>query len=475
MTRTKKYLGLGCLLLLVAVGIAAFVLMREEPPDTRFNAAYRLDDGRLAVVSPYRGTELRLRLPAEGVSRPLTPIDRPTGDLVYEVGSTGSWAAPEELPEEETVTFEMAAGGPPEGFLWRRDGEELSARRIELREDLFTFESDGYELRAKLVLPPGELPDAGDPDPHPAVVLVHGSGDRSAVDTWDDPYHFAALGIATLVYDKRGTGGSQGTYTQNFHVLARDVVAAVEAVRTRDGVDPADVHLAGFSQGGWIAPLAASQTDAVRSILVGYGPMVPIIDEDRWGYVYTLRKKGFGPEAVAEADRIHEAIVAILDHGATGRWDEVEALLGEAEGEPWFDALSDSDSTLGFLSANRNVPLWAVRLYAWWMMRPIDGEPRADRLYDPVPVVAELEVPSLWIFGGDDHSMPTAWTIEELVRLQASGAPIEILLFPEADHGITRYEENGEGGRRFVGYEPEYHPAMVEWLVRWSDRRPRPL
>ena len=465
MTRAKKYLGIGCLLLLVAVGIAAFVLMHEEPSDTRFNAAYRLEDGRMAIVSPYHGTELRLRIPEEGLSRPLVP----TGNLTYDVGPTGAWTAAKELPAKETVSFEIAEDLPSGSFTWRRDGEELTAHRIKLREEHFTFDSNGFNLRAKLVLPPEDLHTPGDPDRHPVVVLVHGAEKYSAVDYYADAYLFPTHGVATLVYDKRGTGGSKGTYTQNFHVLARDVVAAVETLRVRKDIDPDDVHLAGFSQGGWVAPLAASKTDRIRSLLVGYGPMVPIVDEDRWGYVYALRKKGFGPEAVAAADRIHDTVVALIDHGEEERRGELNRMLKEAEGEEWFDALAGSDSTLGFLSANRNVPRWAVRLYTWWMLRPIDGESPVDRLYDPVPVVSELDVPSLWIFGGDDHSMPTEWSIEKLMELNREAAPVEILIYPNAGHGITRYEETEDGGRRFLGYEPEYRPAMVEWLRRWSD------
>lgn len=468
MSKTKMYVGIGCLLLVVAVGIAVSVLMYSEPPDTRFSAAYRLDDGRLAIVSPYHGTELRLRIPEQGLSRPLVY----TGEHNYDVGSTGAWAAVDELPAKETVSFEMVGDGPPEGFTWRRDGEQLTARRIELREEHFTFDSDGLKLRAKLVLPPENLQTPGNSDRHPVVVLVHGSERTSAVDYYADAYLFAADGVATLVYDKRGTGSSQGGYTQNFHVLARDVVAAVDTLRGRDDIDPDDVHLAGFSQGGWVAPLAASKTEGIRSLLIGFGAMVPIVDEDRWGYVYALQKKGFGPEAVAAADRIHDSLVALMDHGEEERRDELNRMLDEAEGEAWFDALAGSDSTLGLLSENRNVPRWVMRLTTWWMLRPVDGERRIDRLYDPVPVMAQLEVPSLWIFGGSDHSMPTEWSIDKLVDLKNEGAPAEILLYPDADHGITRYAETPNGGRRFLGFEPEYRPAMVEWVRRWSDLGP---
>jgi uncharacterized protein len=465
MTRRRK-VGLASVLVVLVLAGVLYWRTREPSPDTRFNGAYRLADGGLALVVPQRGEALRLIVPAEGERRPL----QPAGELRYRVGSAGTPVPPERQPDEE-ILFRLDDAGRPLGFLRHRgEAGALAAERIELREELLTLASDGHALRAKLVLPPAAGADGERfSPPYPAAVIVHGSGKESAVDFFDKPYLFAPSGIATLVYDKRGTGGSEGTYTQNFHVLARDVLAAVAELRRRPEIDPKAIHLVGFSQGGWIAPLAASRTSGIASLVVGYGPMVPVVDEDRWGYVYTLRKKGL-EEAIPEADRIHELLVAIIDHKEKGRWDELATALDAAEGEAWFDAVADSDSAVGFLSANRWVPIWALRLYARWMLRDIEGEAAVDRLYDPVPVVTALDVPSLWIFGGDDHSMPTEWTLRELRRLEQQGAPIEVVVYPEADHGIVLYDTSGEQ-RRFVGYPPSYMPTMVDWLLRHSRGR----
>ena len=120
---------------------------------------------------------------------------------------------------------------------------------------------------------------------------------------------------------------------------------------------------------------------------------------------------------------------------------------------------------MGFLT-DSPLPLWAVRLYAWWMLR--GDVPFVDRLYDPVPTVASLDVPSLWIFGGEDSSMPTGWSIGELETLQAAGRPIEIEVFPEAEHGILLFEEDEEGERSYLGYAPGYLEMQIDWLRRQS-------
>lgn len=469
------------LAVLVAVlgagALVGYLALRPPPPDTRFTGAYALQDGRRVYVTPRAGEVLRYRL-EDGTSGALYP-EGPEEELRYVSGP--GWSGRE--PVELELTFRMDAAGRAEGFTWRPvtvgAGEGLGAaqeaRRLDLPEELLTFPSGDLALRGKLVLP---SPEEHGPGPYPAVVPVHGSGSESAVDHYFLPYLFAAHGIATVVYDKRGTGGSEGEYTQNFHVLAGDAIAAVEVLRARSDFDPGRIHILGGSQGGWIAPLAASRLEegagGIRSLLIGYGPMVPIVDEDRWGYVYQLRRKGFGEEAIARADRLHETIVRIVDHGEWERWDELGRMLDEAEGEDWFQAVAGSDSTLGFLADTR-MPRWLIKLYAKWKIgQTVDGEPLADRLYDPVPVVAALDVPSLWIFGGEDSSMPTDWSVVELERLQAAGRPIEILVYPDAEHGILRFEEGEGGERRYLGYEPEYLMTMVRWLRERSGLEAAP-
>ncbi len=440
--RKRKWVLLSVALVAAAVA-AGLLLTRPARLDTRFNGAYRLDDGRLLIVTPREGETLRYRM-MSGESRALWP----TGEATYEAGP--GWS--DRDPIEVTIEFDGAPGHGLE--LDSTVGSQQRGARLELPESIFTFQSGDLELRGKLVLPLGS-------GPFPAVVLVHGSGKESAVDSYYMPYLFAAHGVATLVYDKRGTGESAGDYTQNFDLLADDAVAAVEWLRDHSDVDPSSIHLAGYSQGGWIAPLAASRIGGVRGLLLCYGPMVPVLQEDRWGYVYALREAGFGDQAIAEADRVNDHLGGIFDR-AEDRWAELGAALDEVENEEWFEVVKTSDSMLGFV-AGTGLPIPAIRLYHWWMTR--GRVPYIDRLYDPVPTLAALDVPSLWIFGGADSSMPTEWSIRELEALQESGLPIEIDVFPNAEHGILLYEESDSGDRKLRGYAPGYFARQVDWLL----------
>jgi pimeloyl-ACP methyl ester carboxylesterase len=448
----KKIL-LGVALFAVVAGAVAYARFRPEPADTRFSGAYALPDGTLVVVTPRDGKELRYRM-LNGEAAVLWPI----ADGEYEGGP--GWDQ-----REPVVNHVKFTGGKDQpGFDWRRaDDKVVHARRLDLPERIAKFPSGDLSLRGKLVLPDAATQGPG---PFPAVVIVHGSESYSAVDYYAEPYLYAANGFATLAFDKRGTGESEGKYLQNFHVLSDDVVAAVRWLREQPGIDGNRIQLVGYSQGGWIAPLAALKDGNIRSVLVGYGVMVPVTGEDRWGYFYALQKKGFGADAIAGADRINEEIKAIVDRHED-RWSELRDQLDAARSQPWFESVRGSDSSLGFIT-DSGMPLWVMRAYLAWRMGAQGDTPFIDRVYDPVPTMHKLQSPSLWLLGGEDSSAPTPWTLRELEKLQAEGRPVQYRIFPKADHGIIRFVQQDDGSRRYTSLEPDYYPMQLAWLREHS-------
>ena len=104
--------------------------------------------------------------------------------------------------------------------------------------------------------------------PYPAVVVVHPASAGERTDPFYDhlktelPEH----GIAALIFDRRGSGASQGEFeTADFEDLAGDVIAAVEYLQTRLDIDKRKIGLHGTSQGAWIAPIAAARSSLALS------------------------------------------------------------------------------------------------------------------------------------------------------------------------------------------------------------------
>ena len=111
------------------------------------------------------------------------------------------------------------------------------------------------------------------------VVMVHGS-EKTSIRASYYPYLFAAQGLTVFAYDKRGTGDSQGDYTQNFELLADDAVAAMQEAKRLAAGRYARAGFFGGSQGGWTAPLAAKKGQA-DFVAVGFGPVLTPPEEDQ--------------------------------------------------------------------------------------------------------------------------------------------------------------------------------------------------
>ncbi len=135
-------------------------------------------------------------------------------------------------------------------------------------------------LQAALALPPT-------PGPHAALVVVHGSGRATRHQFNRVAEYFAPRGIAVLAYDQRGVGDSTGLYSSvgpaNSHEilsqLASDALAGVSQLGQDPRIRSDQVGLLGFSQAGWIIPLAASRSSEVAFAAILSGPTVSVGEE----------------------------------------------------------------------------------------------------------------------------------------------------------------------------------------------------
>jgi hypothetical protein len=105
--------------------------------------------------------------------------------------------------------------------------------------------------------------------------------------------------------------------------------------------------------------------------------------------------------------------------------------------------------------------------------------PGLDWYYDSTDVLENLSTPSVWLsvwlLGELDESAPNLLTIPALRDLRARGKPVELNVFPGADHGMLVFREE-DGQRVYTGYAKGYWPAGVEAARRlsglqWKPRR----
>jgi uncharacterized protein len=157
-----------------------------------------------------------------------------------------------------------------------------------------TQQSDSRFISAATPLTGRLIEPAGSPVPHrPLVVMVHGSEKTAALGSVY-AYMLVAQGISVFVYGKRGTGASGGDYTQNFELLADDAAAALREARRLAAGCFGRAGFFGGSQGGWVAPLAATRSRA-DFVAIGLWLVVSSIEEDREQLLDEARQMKLGP------------------------------------------------------------------------------------------------------------------------------------------------------------------------------------
>lgn len=324
------------------------------------------------------------------------------------------------------------------GAAWSRRPLEVTNTR---------FSADGVLLAGQLLELPGAAPDA------PLVVLAHGSEELGWIEAASYPYQLVGRGISVFVYDKRGTGRSEGVYSQNFPQLADDLVAASLEAKKLAGGRFGRFGLLGFSQGGWIVPMAAERAGA-DFVAIGYGLVIDILEEDASQVELELREAGYGDDVVTKARSVTDVTARLAVSGYTDGLEEMDALKDLYGEEEWFSRIQGGfTGVLLGLSTDelreKGVPMFD-RLNIDWTIKPMD-------------VLRGVNVPQLWVLAQEDREAPIAKTLDRLQLLRSQGKDIRILVFPDTDHGMWEYVQSDDGARKTTRVTETYYDLLADW------------
>jgi pimeloyl-ACP methyl ester carboxylesterase len=326
------------------------------------------------------------------------------------------------------------------------DGTAVLWPRRELAEADTAFDSHGARMAGRLIEPATN-------DALPLVVMVHGS-ERSSATGSAYAYALAAQGLRVFAYDKRGTGASEGDYTQNFELLADDAAAALAHAKTLATGRIGRAGYFGGSQGGWVAPLASTRS-AADFVAVGFGLVVSPIDEDREQMIDEARKAGLGADAMAAIDRLSQATARLLTSQFRDGLEALGDVRRELEGQPWADAIQGEHS--GQMLRTPDDVLRRVG-------RPLFDQHELIWNYDSVGALRKVKVPLLWVLAEDDREAPIERTRDALLTLIDDGRPIDLYMFPDTDHGMFEYETLPDGSRRVTRITDGYLRLLADWI-----------
>lgn len=136
-----------------------------------------------------------------------------------------------------------------------KDIEKLA----EIKEFPIVFGSHGLQLKGKILLPI----EASTSEPVPGAILCHGFG--AAYRVMEPAARMmAAQGIASIIFDFRGHGASEGAVDGK---MAEDIIDAWDILCQRSEVDNRRIGIAGHSLGAMSAIIAADKVDKPRALV----------------------------------------------------------------------------------------------------------------------------------------------------------------------------------------------------------------
>ncbi len=426
---------------LFAIGVAALCISLVVPEARAAETTnchvgtYRLSVGGTIDIAPSEGNTLRWRR-FDGTTGALSEEGR--GQWTSSYGWTGR-------PDGSAVRFSPCEAG-------RITFDGVEGRRIKFDVADTTFTSHGATLAGRLILPKGT-------GVVPIVILLHGAEHDSARQFNALQRMLPAENVGAFVFDKRGTGESEGSYSQDFNVLADDDVAAMREAKRLSGRRAGRIGYQAGSQGGWVAPLAANRAH-VDFVIVCFGLAVSVIDEDQQEVEIEMREKGHSPADIASALEVARAAETVIASGFTEGFGQFDAVRKKYKDAPWYKDLHGNYTH--FLLPYSEMQLRDMSEKFKW------GTPFH---YDPMPTLRANTTPQLWILGGEDYEAPSAETSRLVKSLIAEDLPFTLALYPRAEHGMTLFETAIDGGERLsTRYAPQYF-AMIRDFARYGELR----
>ena len=374
-----------------------------------FFAGYEALAARLAALEPpaelhaYVPPQMEVRIAVNSVTReqlssPGGPIATRKYDVVFE--NPGA-------PVAGTVTIDSRARlvrleMPTAGLrIVRSDLASVATRPQPVRNPTDTdviIPALGFSLAGTLTMPTqmGKLR-------HPCVVLVTGSGslDRDEVVAGIPIFAqiagaLARQGFVVLRYDKRGVGQSGGrSESATLDDYADDLRTAVKWLSKRQDIDPRHIAVAGHSEGGAVALLAAAHEEKISSLILIAAPGVRGSDLILEQQQHQLDLMNTPPaERQSKIDlqkRIQDAVV-------TGKgWEAIPDDLRRQADTSWFRSLL---------------------------------------AFDPALVMPKVKQPILIVQGDLDQQVfpHNADQLGELARKRKKAGPVEVLHLPGINH-----------------------------------------
>jgi pimeloyl-ACP methyl ester carboxylesterase len=356
-----------------------------------------------------------------------------------------------------TGTFHLVRGIAKEGV-------EQPVEIVPYKKEEVVFHSDTVKLAGTLTIP-------STPGPHPAVVMITGSGPQNRDEELFGfkPFkliadHFTRNGIAVLRYDDRGVGGSSGSTSQSTTAdFAKDVLAAIHFLQSRNDINPKQIGLCGHSEGGIVAPLAASESRDVAFVICIAGTGVD-------GRKTILAQQ----EAIMRADTATEDAIRKALNVSQLAFDLALSQKDSVEVRKALRA-----SVVDEMNAMTNDQRKAITNEEEFIRIRVEAQITSFQspwfkfflTYDPSPALEKVKCPVLALFGGLDLQVLAELNKNAMESALKMGGNKDYTfqVFPKADHLFLTAATGSPS--EYSKLKKEFVPGFLETMTKWILKR----
>jgi fermentation-respiration switch protein FrsA (DUF1100 family) len=301
--------------------------------------------------------------------------------------------------------------------------------------------------------------------PFPAVILITGSGPQDRDESLFGHRPFLILadyltrkGIAVLRVDDRGVGGSKGDVSQaTSEDFANDVLAGVEYLKTRKEIDPKRIGLIGHSEGGCIAPIAATQSRDVAFIVLmaGTGVTGDVIIEGQ--VVNELKARGSDQALIDKTIQDQRRVVEVIKGEADPNIakEKIRKIMTESVSRLDEKQKQAVDYHEGYVDAQVRAAM------SKWL--------RFFITHDPKETLRKVKCPVLAMNGALDMQVLAKQNLPAIEQALREGGNTRFTVkeLPGLNH-LFQTAKTG-GGDEYARIEETMSPLALETIAKWIE------
>jgi len=324
----------------------------------------------------------------------------------------------------------------------------------------FENQEAGITLAGTLTMPKSQ-------PPHPAVILITGSGPQDRDETifghkpfWVIADYLSRQGVAVLRYDDRGYAGSTGNFASaTSEDFAGDVRAAIAFLQKNSDIDPNQIGLIGHSEGALIAPMVAAQNKDVAFIVLLAAPGV-VGEEILYEQAALMNKaNGINDSLISWNRNFQKEFFRILKSEPDSV--KAKAMIKEMAHKK-LDELNDAEKqTLGLTEQELDSQINSFT--SNWF--------RKFLTYDPIPALQRVACPILVLYGELDLQTPpeqNAKVIEQALK-ESGNKDFTVKVLPSLNH---LFQTAATGSPKVYGIITEtFAPVALETMSSWILER----